>query len=450
MSRKYFGTDGIRGETNREPMTALSAIRIGMAAGLQFLQKNSSQKVLIGRDTRLSGDMLQSALTAGFTTIGLDVVDLGIIPTPAVAILTKELNANLGVMISASHNPFQDNGIKFFGPDGFKLTENVEEIIEEKINKILTPEYTSPENIGSTSQLLDASEIYIQFLKKTIPTNQHFTGIKIVIDCANGGAYQIAPKLLSDLGATIIPIGVNPDGLNINKNCGSTSPTLMIEEVLKNNANLGIAFDGDADRLIMADENGSIIDGDQLLTIIAEFWLAQGKLKGNGIVATVMTNLAAEHYLNSKEISLLRTNVGDRYVVEKMKLDGFNVGGEQSGHIVLLDYCPTGDALIALLQLLLIFIEENKPISQITNPFKHYPQKLTNIVYNGESPINKSYVKKAIKEAEALLKNKGRLLVRNSGTEPLLRIMVEANEESLVSSITDHIVKAIKVDPKKE
>jgi phosphoglucosamine mutase len=442
MTRKLFGTDGIRGRANQEPMTAETVLRIAMAAASLFRRGEHRHRVVIGKDTRLSGYMLEPALTAGFIAKGMDVILLGPLPTPAVAILTNSLRADLGVMISASHNPYQDNGIKLFGPDGFKLSDELESQIEA-LTEQNTTDLTPPEQLGRASRLDDAIGRYVEYVKATFPAGLRLDGLKIVVDCANGAAYKVAPTVLWELGAEVIPVAVNPDGKNINDHCGATHPDLMRETVLLHQADVGIALDGDADRLIMADEKGQRIDGDQLLALIAENWSKAGRLKGNGIVATVMSNMALERFLAAQKIALHRTPVGDRYVVESMRSKGCNVGGEQSGHIVLNDYSPTGDGLIAALQVLAVICERKKKVSEVCNLFKPLPQILVNVPAP-PSVLEKSSVKLAIEQAEKKLNGNGRVLIRKSGTEPLIRVMAEGDDEKLVQTLVEDIAGAIK------
>ena len=442
MSRKLFGTDGIRGRANTEPMTAESVLRVALATASFFRRGSHRHRVVIGKDTRLSGYMLEPALTAGFIAQGMDVILLGPLPTPAVAMLTKSLRADLGVVISASHNPYEDNGIKLFGPDGYKLSDSMEAAIEAKLNKGET-ELAPAEELGKASRLEDAIGRYVEFVKATFPTGLRLDGLKIVVDCANGAAYRVAPAILWELGAEVVSVAVQPDGRNINHLCGATYPRLMQEAVLLHQADIGIALDGDADRLIMADEKGQMIDGDQLIALIARSWQASGKLASNQIVGTVMANLGFEHYLRSLDLKLIRTPVGDRYVVEEMRARGANVGGEQSGHIVLSDYSTTGDALIAALQVLAVVCERQQPASKVCRLFQPYPQILSNVKAEAEV-LQKPAIKAAIAEIEEKLNGKGRLVVRKSGTEPLIRVMAEGEDERLVRTLVDELVGTIK------
>ncbi|MEE8203201.1 MAG: phosphoglucosamine mutase [Alphaproteobacteria bacterium] len=443
MTRKYFGTDGIRGTANRDPMTPDIALRVGLAAGRQFTRGDHRHRVVVGKDTRLSGYMIEPALTSGFIAMGLDVVLVGPMPTPGVAFLTRSLRADLGVMISASHNPYQDNGIKLFGPDGYKLSDDVETAIEARMDADMTDELAQPERLGRAMRLDDAEGRYIEFVKRTFPKELGLEGVKIVVDCANGAAYKMAPTVLWELGAEVVPVGVSPDGFNINKGCGSTSPDYMREQVVAQNADLGIALDGDADRLVLADENGALVDGDQLMALVARSWSSDGRLAGGGIVATVMSNLGLERYLVGLGLTLARTPVGDRYVVEHMRANGFNVGGEQSGHIILSNFSTTGDGLIAALQCLAVLVESGRPVSEAARLFEPLPQTLRNVRYAGDSPLAARSVKEAIAAGENRLAEHGRILVRNSGTEPLVRVMAEGEDEALVRQVVDDIARAI-------
>jgi phosphoglucosamine mutase len=407
MTRKFFGTDGIRGTTNVEPMTAETALRVGQAAGTHFLRGDHRHRVVIGKDTRLSGYMMESAMVAGFTSVGMDVVLLGPMPTPAVAMLTRSMRADIGVMISASHNPFADNGIKLFGPDGYKLSDDDERAIERRLEE--KPKLAKSEMIGRARRIDDARGRYIHFAKDTFPGHLRLDGLKVVIDCANGAAYHVAPEALWELGAEVVPIGVSPNGLNINEECGSTKPQLLQETVVASGADIGIAVDGDADRLIVVDEQGHIIDGDQLMALIALGLQARGELKGDGVVATVMSNLGLERKLGQAGLKLLRTKVGDRYVLEEMRKSGCNVGGEQSGHIILSDHATTGDGLVAGLQVLAALVEAERPASELLRQFEPLPQLLKNVRFNGGAePLETDSVKKQIAAAEAELEGRGR------------------------------------------
>jgi phosphoglucosamine mutase len=445
MTRKLFGTDGVRGTANKEPITARTALELALAAGAQFRRGHHRHRVVIGKDTRLSGYMLEPALTAGFVSMGMDVILLGPLPTPAVAMLTRSLRADLGVVISASHNPFQDNGIKLFGPDGYKLSDDVEATIETKMQARSAPLAESP-SLGRARRLEreDAGGRYIEFVKNSFPKGLTLEGRKIVIDCANGAAYRVAPTVLWELGAEVIPLAVDPDGTNINRDCGATSPATMCEAVIAHGADLGIALDGDADRLILADEKGEILDGDQLMALVARSWAASGRLTGAAIVATVMSNLGLERFLGGLGLALHRTPVGDRYVVERMRAGGFNVGGEQSGHIILSDYVTTGDGLIAALQVLAVLVASGKPASETGRLFAPLPQRLRSLrVDGGAKPLDSRAVKEAIRSAEAALGSAGRLLIRKSGTEPVIRVMAEGEDEKLVHRVVDDVAKAI-------
>ncbi len=441
MARKFFGTDGIRGLTNTAPMTAETAMRVGQAAGAKFLRGAHKHRVLIGKDTRLSGYMIESALTAGFTSVGMDVVQVGPMPTPAVAMLTRSMRADLGVMVSASHNPFHDNGIKLFGPDGYKLSDADEAEIEALLD--VAPALAAPAAIGRARRIDDAQGRYIHSAKSTFPERLRLDGLKVVIDCAHGAAYKVAPAALWELGADIVPIGVDPDGFNINADIGSTHPGAMQERVVASGADLGIALDGDADRLIVVDEQGRLVDGDQLMALIAGDWARRGKLKGGGLVATVMSNLGLERYLAGQGLSLERTAVGDRYVLETMRARGFNVGGEQSGHIILADHATTGDGLVAALQILAVMIKAGKPASELLHLFDPLPQLLKNVRFAGGAPLETAAVKAAIADGEARLNGHGRLLIRKSGTEPLIRVMAEGEDIGEVTAVVDDICAAV-------
>ncbi len=443
MARKLFGTDGIRGTANTEPMTVETAMMVAKAAARQFRRGDHRHLVVIGKDTRLSGYMLEPALTAGFIAMGMDVTLLGPLPTPAVAMLTRSLRADLGVMISASHNPYQDNGLKLFGPDGYKLSDQVESEIEAYVRDGGRDGLAAPDKIGRARRLEDAQGRYIEFVKQTFPRGMRLDGLKIVVDCAHGAAYRVAPTVLWELGATVVPLGVSPDGLNINRNCGATSPQAMCEAVVAHGADLGIALDGDADRVMISDERGRLLDGDQLMALVANSWRRTRKLRGRGVVATVMSNLGLELYFKQKGIKLIRTQVGDRYVVEQMRADGYNVGGEQSGHIILSDYATTGDGLIAALHVLAVIVERNKPASEAGNVFAPLPQLLRNVRYGQANPLDDGDVKRAIKDGETKLGETGRVLIRKSGTEPLIRVMAEGENDVLVASVVDSIVSSI-------
>jgi phosphoglucosamine mutase len=441
--RRLFGTDGIRGTANTDPMTAGLGLRLGQAAGLWFTRGAHRHRVVIGKDTRLSGYMIEPALTAGFVGAGMDVVLVGPLPTPAIALLTRSLRADLGVMISASHNPYEDNGIKLFGPDGYKLSDETELGIEAMMDSDLAPQLAGPAKLGRASRLEDAAGRYIESAKASFPRGLRLDGLKIVVDCANGAAYRVAPTVLWELGAEVIAVGVTPDGFNINRGCGSTEPDFLCGEVKRHGAHLGLALDGDADRLILSDEHGSIIDGDQILALIAHSWIQAGRLAGGGIAATVMSNLGLERFLAGKGIVLHRTQVGDRYVMERMRELGLNVGGEQSGHVILSDYATTGDGLLAALQLLAVLVEDGRPASQVARLFEPLPQVLKNVRYAGASPLEALRVKAAIAAGEAALATTGRLLIRRSGTEPLVRVMAEGEDPALVLRVVDGICAEI-------
>ncbi|QQP87475.1 phosphoglucosamine mutase [Skermanella sp. TT6] len=444
MTRKLFGTDGIRGTANIEPMTAETALKVAMATAVQFHRGDHRHLAVIGKDTRLSGYMLEPALTAGLIAMGMDVVLVGPMPTPAVAMLTRSLRADLGIMISASHNPFQDNGIKLFGPDGYKLSDEVEAEIEGRLADPLGSSLVKPAALGRASRLEDASGRYIEFVKNTFPRGLRLDGLKIVVDCAHGAAYKVAPKVLWELGAEVVSVGVKPDGININRQCGATAPQMLQSEVVANGADLGIALDGDADRLILVDEKGRQIDGDQVMGLVGKSWCESGKLKGNGVVATVMSNLGLERSLKGLGLDLVRTPVGDRYVVEHMREHGFNVGGEQSGHIVLSDYGTTGDGLVAALQVLAVIQESGRRVSDVCRVFEPVPQLLKNVRFEGDAaPLEDGQVKAAIRDGEARLSGSGRLLIRKSGTEPVIRVMAEGDDEALVNAVVGDIVQRI-------
>ena len=442
MTRKLFGTDGIRGTANEEPITAETALAVAKAAGRQFLRGDHRHTVVIGKDTRLSGYMLEPALTAGFIAVGMDVVLLGPLPTPAVGMLTRSLRADLGVMISASHNPYQDNGIKLFGPDGFKLSDEVELEIEGRLGNGAA-EVAPAHQLGRAQRLDDALGRYIEFVKSSFPRGLRLDGLKVVIDCANGAAYRVAPKVLYELGAEVVPIGVYPDGFNINQRCGATDPARMQEAVLTQGADFGIALDGDADRAILADEKGKMVDGDQVMALVGRSWLQDGRLAGGAVVATVMSNLGLERFLNGLGCGLVRTPVGDRYVVERMREGGYNVGGEQSGHIVLSDFATTGDGLIAALQVLAVVVQAGKPASEVTRLFDPLPQLLRNVRFSGGAPLEDKTVQAAIRDGESRLGKAGRLVIRKSGTEPLIRVMAEGEDEALVGAVVGAICQTI-------
>jgi phosphoglucosamine mutase len=442
MTRKFFGTDGIRGTTNAEPMTAQTALAVGMAAGAHFLRGDHRHRVVIGKDTRLSGYMMESAMVAGFTSVGMDVVLLGPMPTPAVAMLTRSMRADLGVMISASHNPYADNGIKLFGPDGYKLSDADEEAIEARLGD--GPKLAKPGEIGRARRIDDARGRYIHFAKSTFPEQLRLDGLKVVVDCANGAAYHVAPEALWELGAEVVPLGVSPNGLNINDDCGSTHPELLQETVVASGADIGLALDGDADRLIVCDDKGRLVDGDQLMALIALGLQGRGELRGDAVVATVMSNLGLERKLGERGLKLLRTKVGDRYVLEEMRRRGCNVGGEQSGHIILTDHATTGDGLVAGLQVLAALVEAQAPASELLRQFEPLPQLLKNVRLNGGAePLEADSVRKRIAAAEAELEGRGRLVIRKSGTEPLIRVMAEGDDPALIERVVEDICEAV-------
>ncbi len=442
-TRKYFGTDGIRGLANTHPMTAEVALKLGMATALQFRRGEHRHRVVIGKDTRLSGYMIEPALMSGFVSMGMDVVLVGPMPTPAVAMLTRSLRADVGVMISASHNQFEDNGIKLFGPDGYKLSDAVEAKIEARMESDLSAHLASADALGRARRLDDANGRYTEYVKQTFPRGLRLDGLKVAIDCANGAAYKVAPEVLWELGAEIIPIGVTPNGTNINKSCGSTDLVTLQEATTIAGADIGLALDGDADRLIVCDENGRVIDGDQIMALIANDWHKAGRLKGGGVVSTVMSNLSLENYLNSLGLDLKRTPVGDRYVAEVMRAASYNLGGEQSGHLIFDDYATTGDGLIAALQVLVVLVTSGKPASEICDMFEPLPQLLKNVRFNGGSPLENSDVKAAIADAESKLGKSGRVLIRKSGTEPLIRVMAEGEDLAVVEALVDGICETI-------
>jgi len=442
MARKYFGTDGVRGRANAT-LTADLALRVGMAAGLVFRRGEYRHRVVIGKDTRLSGYMIENALVAGFTSVGMDVLLLGPVPTPAVGMLTRSMRADLGVMISASHNPFDDNGIKLFGPDGFKLSDEVEHEIEALIEEDLAKRLAKPAEIGRARRLEGVHARYIEYAKRTLPRNQSFEGIRVVVDCANGAGYKVAPEALWELGAEVVAIGVEPDGMNINRDVGSTSPAALSAKVREVRADIGIALDGDADRVIIVDEKGHTVDGDQLMAVVAESFKEDGRLARSGLVATVMSNLGLERHLAGEGISLARTAVGDRYVLERMRADGYNVGGEQSGHIILSDYSTTGDGLVAALQVLAVVARQGKPVSEVCHRFDPLPQILKNVRYRSGRPLEDEAVKSVIADAEKRLANHGRLLIRPSGTEPVIRVMGEGDDRDLVENVVDDVIDVL-------
>ncbi|MBK1867758.1 phosphoglucosamine mutase [Aestuariivirga sp. YIM B02566] len=444
MSRKYFGTDGVRGVANRAPMSPDMVMKIGLAAGSVYSQGNHRHRAVIGKDTRLSGYMIEQALTAGLLSAGVDVFLFGPLPTPAVAMLTRSLRADLGIMISASHNPYYDNGIKLFGPDGYKLSDAQELAIEKLIDTADNVSLAAPQDkLGRAKRIEDAQARYIEFAKRTFPKDLRLEGLRIVIDSANGGAYRVASAALWELGAEIIPIGNDPNGFNINEKCGSTAPEAMCAKVVETRADIGIALDGDADRVVIADEHGKLIDGDQLMALIATSWHSQDRLSGGGLVATIMSNLGLERHLADRQLTLARTKVGDRYVVEHMRQHGFNIGGEQSGHIVMSDFSTTGDGLVAALQVLAEVVRTGKPVSQVCHIFEPVPQILKNVRYGEGKPLETKTVKQAIADATSQLGASGRLVIRPSGTEPLIRVMAEGDDAGLVAKIVDDICMVI-------
>jgi phosphoglucosamine mutase len=442
MVRRYFGTDGIRGLANRV-ITPELALKVGQAAGLIFRNGDHRHRVLIGKDTRLSGYMIENALVAGFTSVGMDVLLTGPIPTPGVAMLAHTMRADLGVMISASHNPFDDNGIKLFGPDGFKLSDDVELKIEALLDSDMSKQLASGKDLGRARRIDGVQDRYIEFAKRTLPRGITFEDLRIVIDCANGAAYKVAPGALWELGAEVIPIGVDPDGFNINKDCGSTDLDALTRKVREMRADIGIALDGDADRVLIVDELGHVVDGDQLLAVIAESWKEDGRLQNPGVVSTVMSNLGLERHLAAKGLKLIRTPVGDRYVIEQMRAQGYNIGGEPSGHIILSDYATTGDGFVSALQVLAVVKRMNKPVSEVCHRFEALPQVLKNVRFKSGKPLENASVRSAIASAESRLGQGGRLLVRPSGTEPVIRVMGEGDDKALVEAVVDDIIEAL-------
>ena len=442
MGRKYFGTDGIRGRANASVLDAATAMKVGQAAGCHFLRGDHKHRVVIGKDTRLSGYMMETALVAGFTSVGMDVIMTGPLPTPAVAMLTREMRADLGVMISASHNAYADNGIKLFGPDGFKLSDADEEAIEAAM--AVDQPLAQGEAIGRARRIEDSRGRYIHAIKQSLPSSVRLDGLKIVVDCAHGAAYQVAPTAIWELGAEVIAIGVNPNGLNINDGVGSTSLEAISRRVVDEKADIGIALDGDADRLIVIDEKGHAVDGDQLMALIGTRLAASGELRGGGVVATVMSNLGLERLLEGVGLALVRTRVGDRYVLEAMRAGGYNVGGEQSGHMILLDHATTGDGCIAALQVLAALVRSGKPASELLHLFDPVPQLLKNVEYAGGDPLADAQVKAVIAEAEAALAGRGRLVIRKSGTEPKIRVMAEGDDAAEVERVVDQICDAVR------
>ncbi|MBL6078555.1 phosphoglucosamine mutase [Belnapia sp. T18] len=443
-TRRLFGTDGIRGKANQAPMDAATALRLGQAAGQYFNRGTHRHRVVIGKDTRLSGYMLEPALTAGFVGAGMDAVLVGPMPTPAIALLTRSLRADLGVMVSASHNPFEDNGIKLFGPDGLKLSDAQEAEIEALMAGDLSAAQVAPARLGRASRLEDAPGRYIEAAKQSFPRRLTLEGLRIVVDCAHGAAYKVAPTVLWELGAEVVPIGVAPDGFNINQGVGSTAPGQLAGLVRERRADIGIALDGDADRLVLVDECGALIDGDQILALIAGSWQAEGRLRGGAVVATVMSNMGLERHLKGLGLGLLRTAVGDRYVGERMRDTGCNLGGEQSGHVIMADFATTGDGLIAALQVLSVLVQEGKPASEVCRRFTPLPQRLVNVRFAGASPLKDDAVQREIAAFEERLGERGRILIRASGTEPLIRVMAEAEDEALVTETVEALAATIR------
>ena len=443
MTRKYFGTDGIRGRANKYPMTAEVAMKVGMAAGLSFQRGKHRHRVVLGKDTRLSGYMIENAMVAGFCAAGMDVFLLGPIPTPAVAMLARSLRADIGVMISASHNPYYDNGIKLFGPDGYKLSDEIEMRIESLLDSDVDIALADADGLGRAKRVDGVHDRYIEFAKRTLPRSMSLAGLRIVIDCAHGAGYKVAPAALWELGAEVFTINNEPNGFNINQDCGSTHPASLARKVHEVRADIGIALDGDADRMIIVDENGTVVDGDQIIALIAEAWQQNGRLAGGGVVATIMSNLGLERFLSSIDLQLFRTQVGDRYVVEHMRAHGFNVGGEQSGHIVLSDFSTTGDGLVSALQVLACIKRSNKPVSELCRKFEPVPQLLKNVRVSGGKPLETKTVKAAIEYARDRLGKTGRLVIRPSGTEPLIRVMAEGDDQGLVEAVVNDLVGVI-------
>jgi phosphoglucosamine mutase len=442
MARKYFGTDGIRGLANRK-ITPELALRVGQATGIVFSNGDHRHRVVIGKDTRLSGYMIEQALTAGLLSVGMDVLLLGPMPTPAVAMVTRSMRADIGVMISASHNLYEDNGIKLFGPDGFKLSDEIENQIETLIDSDLSTQLAKPHALGRAKRIESAHARYVEFAKRTMPRHLSLAGLRIVVDCANGAAYKVAPEALWELGAEVITLGVDPDGFNINRDVGSTAPDALMRKVKEVRADVGIALDGDADRVLIIDEKGQMVDGDQLMAVVAQSWRDEGKLTQPGIVATIMSNLGLERHLEGIGLTLARTAVGDRYVLEHMRTHGYNVGGEQSGHIILTDYATTGDGLVAALQVLAVVQREQKPVSEVCHLFDPLPQILKNVRYKSGKPLENSAVLSIIESGKGKLGKTGRLVIRPSGTEPLIRVMGEGEDRALLEEVVDEIVAAV-------
>ena len=441
---KYFGTDGIRGKANSFPMTAQIAMKVGMAAGISFRRGNHRHRVVIGKDTRLSGYMIENALVAGFTAAGMDVLLLGPVPTPAVAMLTKSMRCDIGVMISASHNAYQDNGIKLFGPDGYKLSDEFEERIEAMLEQDMSSYLASADLLGRATRVEGVVDRYVEFAKRTLPPAMSLEGIRIVVDCANGAAYKAAPQALWELGAEVVTVGDEPNGFNINRGCGSTSTEKLCKRVHETRADIGIALDGDADRVLIIDEKARVIDGDQIMAVISQYWKEISRLKGGGVVATIMSNLGLERFLNDQGLELVRTKVGDRYVVEHMRKHGFNLGGEQSGHMVMSDFTTTGDGLIAALQVLSVVRGGSKPVSEVCRKFEPVPQILKNVRYDEGNPLENQHVIEAIEDGRSRLGQESRLVIRPSGTEPLIRVMAEGDDETLIGEVVDDIVDSLR------
>jgi phosphoglucosamine mutase len=442
MVRKYFGTDGIRGRANGV-ITPELALKVGQAAGLVFQRGDHRHRVVIGKDTRLSGYMIETALVAGFTSVGMDVLLLGPVPTPAVAMLTRSMRADLGVMISASHNPFEDNGIKLFGPDGFKLNDAIEREIEGLIDADMHKRLSGSQDLGRAKRIESVHARYVEFAKRTLPRQVTLDGLRVVVDCANGAAYRVAPETLWELGAEVIAIGTEPDGFNINRDVGSTAPAALVDKVRERRADIGIALDGDADRVLIVDEKGQVVDGDQLMAVVARSWKEDERLTQPGVVATIMSNLGLERYLGGLGLTLARTAVGDRYVLEHMRQHGYNLGGEQSGHIIMSDYTTTGDGLVAALQLLSVVQRQNRPVSEVCHCFDPLPQILKNVRYKAGEPLRQDSVVSAIEHARERLGNGGRLVIRPSGTEPVIRVMAEGDDRGLVNAVVDEVVDAV-------
>ena len=443
MSRKYFGTDGIRGRANRLPMTAEVALRVGMAVGMSFQRGNHRHRVVLGKDTRLSGYMIENAMVAGFCAAGMDVFLLGPVPTPGVAMLVRSLRADIGVMISASHNPYYDNGIKLFGPDGYKLSDDIERRIEQLLDRDVDIALADADALGRAKRVDGVHDRYIEFAKRTLPRSLSLSGLRVVVDCANGAGYKVAPAALWELGAEVIAINDEPNGLNINEDCGSTHPLGLAKKVHEVRADVGIALDGDGDRVTIVDETGAVVDGDQVMALIAESWHKNGRLAGGGLVATIMSNLGLERHMAGLGLTLARTKVGDRYVVEHMRAGGFNIGGEQSGHIVLSDFTTTGDGLVSALQVLACIKRADRPASEVCRRFEPVPQILKNVRFSGGAPLEDETVKEAIEDGRSRLGKNGRIVIRPSGTEPLIRVMAEADDRALVEEVVDGIVGVI-------